>query len=213
MPAGSLPKAEMSLSPIKKLTGRAVPVEGDDIDTDRIIPARYMRCVTFDGLGEFLFRDIRQTPEGKSKNHPIDQPRFKGATILVSGINFGCGSSREHAPQAIVRAGFKAVIAGNFAEIFFGNSTTLGLPCLSAKKNDLEELTRLVSAEPQTEVEIDLEKLKVTAGQLSFPVTLKASAQQGLLSGRYDAIADLLANLPKVKEMASNIPGPTVPSS
>ncbi len=201
----------MSLSPIRKISGRAVPVEGDDIDTDRIIPARYMRCVTFDGLGDFLFRDIRQTPEGKSKNHPIDQVQFQGATILVSGMNFGCGSSREHAPQAIVRAGFQAVIAGNFAEIFFGNSTTLGLPCVSAKKEDLQALTQLVTREPATQVEIDLEKLKVTAGKLSFPVTMKASAQQGLLSGRFDAIADLLANLPKVKDLAARIPGPTSP--
>ena len=195
----------MSLSPIKKVAGRAVPVEGDDIDTDRIIPARYMRCVTFDGLGEFLFRDIRQTPEGKSTNHPIDQAQFKGSTILVSGMNFGCGSSREHAPQAIVRAGFKAVIAGNFAEIFFGNSTTLGLPCVTAKKEDLKALTQLIKKDPTTEVQIDLEKLKVTAGSLSFSVTMKASAQQGLLSGRYDAIADLLANLPKVKELAARL--------
>ena len=195
----------MSLSPIKKVTGRAVPVEGDDIDTDRIIPARYMRCVTFDGLGEFLFRDIRQSSDGKSTNHPIDQAKFKGSTILVSGMNFGCGSSREHAPQAIVRAGFKAVIAGNFAEIFFGNSTTLGLPCVAAKKEDLQALTQLISSEPNTEVEIDLEKLQVKAGKLSFPVTMKASAQQGLLSGRYDAIADLLANLPKVKELAARL--------
>jgi 3-isopropylmalate/(R)-2-methylmalate dehydratase small subunit len=195
----------MSLSPIKKVTGSAVPVEGDDIDTDRIIPARYMRCVTFDGLGEFLFRDIRQTQDGKSTNHSIDQAKYQGATILVSGMNFGCGSSREHAPQAIVRAGFKAVIAGNFAEIFFGNSTTLGLPCVSAKKEDLQALTQLISSEPNTKVEIDLEKLKVTAGKLSFPVTMKVSAQQGLLSGRYDAIADLLANLPKAQELAARL--------
>jgi 3-isopropylmalate/(R)-2-methylmalate dehydratase small subunit len=205
MLAKFLPKIDMSLSPIKKITGRAVPVEGDDIDTDRIIPARYMRCVTFDGLGEFLFRDIRQTQDGKSTNHTIDQAKFKGATILVSGMNFGCGSSREHAPQAIVRAGFKAVIAGNFAEIFFGNSTTLGLPCLSAKKEDLQALTQLISSEPSTEVGINLENLKVTAGKLSFPVTMKASAQQGLLSGRYDAIADLLTNLPKVQELAERL--------
>jgi 3-isopropylmalate/(R)-2-methylmalate dehydratase small subunit len=195
----------MSLSPIKKVTGRAVPVEGDDIDTDRIIPARYMRCVTFDGLGEFLFRDIRQTPDGKSTNHSIDQAKYQGATILVSGMNFGCGSSREHAPQAIVRAGFKAVIAGNFAEIFFGNSTTLGLPCVSAKKEDLQTLTQLISSEPNTEVAIDLENLKVTAGKISFSVTMKGSAQQGLLSGRYDAIADLLTNLPKVQELAARL--------
>jgi len=201
----------MSLAPIRRITGRAVPVQGDDIDTDRIIPARYMRCVTFDGLGEFLFRDIRQTPEGKSKFHPIDQPKHQGATILVSGMNFGCGSSREHAPQAIVRAGFQAVIAGNFAEIFFGNSTTLGLPCVSVQPKDLQTLTKLVSEKPETEVEIDLEKLTVKAGPLSLAVTLKASAQQGLLSGRYDAIADLLTNLPKVKDLASSIPGPTLP--
>ena len=205
MLAKFLPKIDMSLSPIKKITGRAVPVEGDDIDTDRIIPARYMRCVTFDGLGEFLFRDIRQTQDGKSTNHTIDQAKFKGATILVSGMNFGCGSSREHAPQAIVRAGFKAVIAGNFAEIFFGNSTTLGLPCVSARKEDLQALTQLISSEPSTEVGINLENLKVTAGKLSFPVTMKASAQQGLLTGRYDAIADLLTNLPKVQELAARL--------
>ena len=205
MLAKFLPKIDMSLSPIKKITGRAIPVEGDDIDTDRIIPARYMRCVTFDGLGEFLFRDIRQTQDGKSTNHTIDQAKFKGATILVSGMNFGCGSSREHAPQAIVRAGFKAVIAGNFAEIFFGNSTTLGLPCVSAKKEDLQALTQLISSEPSTEVGINLENLKVTAGKLSFAVTMKASAQQGLLSGRYDAIADLLTNLPKVQELAARL--------
>lgn len=205
MPAKFLSKIDMSLSPIKKISGRAVPVEGDDIDTDRIIPARYMRCVTFDGLGEFLFRDIRQTPDGKSTNHSIDQAKYKGATILVSGMNFGCGSSREHAPQAIVRAGFKAVIAGNFAEIFFGNSTTLGLPCVSAKKEDLQALTQLISSEPSTEVAIDLEKLTVNAGKLSFSVTMKGSARQGLLSGRYDAIADLLANLPKVQELAARL--------
>ena len=199
----------MSLSPIAQVTGRAVVVAGDDIDTDRIIPARYMRCITFDGLGEYLFRDVRQTPEGKGTNHPIDDPQYKGATILISGMNFGCGSSREHAPQAIARAGFKAVIAGGFAEIFFGNSTTLGLPCATAARKDLNALISLIQKDPTTFVKIDVEKLQVTAGPLSFPVTLKASAQQGLLSGRYDAIADLLANLPKVKELAGRIPSAT----
>ena len=199
----------MSLSPIAQVTGRGVVVAGDDIDTDRIIPARYMRCITFDGLGEYLFRDVRQTPEGKSTNHPIDDPKYKGATILISGMNFGCGSSREHAPQAIARAGFKAVIAGGFAEIFFGNSTTLGLPCATAARKDLTALMSLIQRDPTTLVKFDVEKLQVTAGPLSFPVTLKASAQQGLLSGRYDAIADLLTNLPKVKELADKIPSAT----
>ncbi|MFA9196105.1 MAG: 3-isopropylmalate dehydratase small subunit 2 [Aliarcobacter sp.] len=199
----------MPLSPIAQVTGRAVVVAGDDIDTDRIIPARYMRCITFDGLGEYLFRDVRQTPEGKGTDHPIDDPQYKGATILISGMNFGCGSSREHAPQAIARAGFKAVIAGGFAEIFFGNSTTLGLPCATATRKDLIALMSLIQKDPTTLVKIDVEKLQVTAGPLSFPVSLKASAQQGLLSGRYDAIADLLANLPKVKELADRIPSAT----
>ena len=201
----------MSLSPIAQVTGRAVVVAGDDIDTDRIIPARYMRCITFDGLGEYLFRDVRQTPEGKSTNHPIDDPKYKGATVLISGMNFGCGSSREHAPQAIARAGFKAVIAGGFAEIFFGNSTTLGLPCATAARKDLTALMSLIQKDPSTLVKIDVEKLQVTAGSLSFPVSLKASAQQGLLSGRYDAIADLLANLPKVKELAAQVPCAAIP--
>ena len=201
----------MSLSPIAQVTGRGVVVAGDDIDTDRIIPARYMRCITFDGLGEYLFRDVRQTPEGKSTNHPIDDPKYKGATVLISGMNFGCGSSREHAPQAIARAGFKAVIAGGFAEIFFGNSTTLGLPCATAARKDLTALMSIIQKDPSTLVKIDVEKLQVTAGSLSFPVTLKASAQQGLLSGRYDAIADLLANLPKVKELAAQVPCAAIP--
>ena len=201
----------MSLSPIAQVTGRGVVVAGDDIDTDRIIPARYMRCITFDGLGEYLFRDVRQTPEGKSTNHPIDDPKYKGATVLISGMNFGCGSSREHAPQAIARAGFKAVIAGGFAEIFFGNSTTLGLPCATAARKDLTALMSIIQKDPSTLVKIDVEKLQVTAGSLSFPVSLKASAQQGLLSGRYDAIADLLANLPKVKELAAQVPSAAIP--
>ena len=201
----------MSLSPIIQVAGHAVVVAGDDIDTDRIIPARYMRCITFDGLGEYLFRDVRQTPEGKSTNHPIDDPKYKGATILISGMNFGCGSSREHAPQAIARAGFKAVIAGGFAEIFFGNSTTLGLPCATATRKDLTALMNLIEKDPTTLIKIDVEKLQVTAGPLSFPVTLKPSAQQGLLSGRYDAIADLLSNLPKVKTLSATIRSATSP--
>lgn len=124
----------MSLSPILKVSGRAVPVEGDDIDTDRIIPARYMRCVTFDGLGEFLFRDIRQTPEGKTKNHPIDQAKFKGATILVSGINFGCGSSREHAPQAIVRQGFRRSSPETLPKSFLAIAPPWDFPASLPKK-------------------------------------------------------------------------------
>ncbi|NCQ34990.1 isopropylmalate isomerase, partial [bacterium] len=115
----------MASEPIKQVTGTGVYVAGDDIDTDRIIPARFMKCITFDGLGEYLFYDVRKTEDGADKPHNLNDPRFSGASILISGNNFGCGSSREHAPQSIRRAGFRAVIAGSFAEIFYGNSTNL----------------------------------------------------------------------------------------
>lgn len=119
----------MPLEKIIQVTGRGVYVPGDDIDTDRIIPARFMKCVTFDGLGEFAFYDERKREDGSDKPYPLNDARFLGASILLSGSNFGCGSSREHAPQALYRYGFRAVLAESFAEIFFGNSTTLGMPC------------------------------------------------------------------------------------
>jgi len=132
----------MALGPITKVSGRAVPVLGDDIDTDRIIPARYLKCVTFDGIGQFAFYDERFDNKGKSKGHPIDNPKFKGANIILSGNNFGCGSSREHAPQAIKRAGFDAIVAESFAEIFFGNALTLGLVCVTMPKEKISELAK-----------------------------------------------------------------------
>src|ERR1035437_9910533 len=134
----------MALDKITRVSGRAVHVPGNDIDTDRIIPARYLKCVTFDGLGEFLFYDVRKNEDGSNKPHPLNEPRFKGATVLLSGANFGCGSSREHAPQAIQKYGFRAVIAENFAEIFFGNSTTLGMPCVCASREDIAKLATAV---------------------------------------------------------------------
>ena len=121
----------MPLEKISQVSGQAVYVPGDDIDTDRIIPARFMKCVTFDGLGEYLFYDMKFKEDGSKKEHPLNDPRFINASIMLSGSNFGCGSSREHAPQSLYRAGFRAVIAGNFAEIFFGNSINLGMPCIS----------------------------------------------------------------------------------
>src|SRR5690606_12746903 len=133
-----------------------VHIPGSDIDTDRIIPARFMKCVTFDGLGEFLFYDVRHEPDGTPKDHPLNDPRFAGASILVSGINFGCGSSREHAPQAISKAGFRAVVAQSFAEIFFGNCATLGIPCVTASAADLETLGAAVEADPSLELAIDV---------------------------------------------------------
>lgn len=195
----------MALEKITKITGRAVNVPGNDIDTDRIIPARFMKCVTFDGLGEFLFYDVRKNPDGTDKPHPLNDARFKGATILLSGSNFGCGSSREHAPQAIQKYGFKAVIAENFAEIFFGNSTGLGIPCVSATREDIAKISAAVEKNPQTEVVIDLVQQEVRFAGQSVKITTRDSARDALVNGRWDPIGELLDGLPAVKQTAGTL--------
>ena len=196
----------MSLAKITSIFGRAVNVPGNDIDTDRIIPARFMKCVTFDGLGEFLFYDVRKQLDGTEKSHPLNEPRFKGATILLSGANFGCGSSREHAPQAIAKYGFKAVIAENFAEIFFGNSTTLGMPCVTASREDIAKISAFTEADPQGEVVIDLVKLEVRFGGQTVKIAQRESARDALVNGRWDAIGELIDGLPAVKITAGKLP-------
>ncbi len=196
----------MSLPKITQITGRAVAVPGDDIDTDRIIPARYMKCVTFDGLGEFMFYDVRFEENGKPRAHPLNDEKYKGATILISGNNFGCGSSREHAPQAIYRYGFRAVIAEGFAEIFFGNSTTLGMPCVTVSKADRQALQALVEKDPKTELSIDLEKKSIRAGGKTFPCEIRESALHGLTTGHWDPIAELLESGKEVDSVAARLP-------
>jgi 3-isopropylmalate/(R)-2-methylmalate dehydratase small subunit len=196
----------MALESIHTVQGRAVVVPGDDIDTDRIIPARYMKVVTFDGLGEFLFRDVRFDEEGNARKHPLNDARFSGASVLISGANFGCGSSREHAPQSIYRAGFRAVVAESFAEIFFGNSTTLGMPCVSLERADLERLAALIAAEPQLEIAIDLEALELRAGGRRFAVTMPASAREALLTGGWDPLGELLTGTEAVDRVAERLP-------
>jgi 3-isopropylmalate/(R)-2-methylmalate dehydratase small subunit len=197
----------MALAKITSVTGRAVPVVGNDIDTDRIIPARFMKCVTFDGLGEFLFHDVRKdTTTGRDTAHPLNAARFKGATILLSGANFGCGSSREHAPQAIQKYGFKAVIAESYAEIFFGNSTTLGLPCVTAAREDIAKITAAVEQDPQTEVVIDLVKREARFAGQTVKIAQRESARDALINGRWDAIGELLDGIPAVKATARQLP-------
>jgi 3-isopropylmalate/(R)-2-methylmalate dehydratase small subunit len=196
----------MSLAKITSLTGRAVQVAGNDIDTDRIIPARFMKCVTFDGLGEFLFYDVRKHADGTDKAHPLNEPRFRGATILLSGANFGCGSSREHAPQALQKYGFRAVVAEGYAEIFFGNSTTLGIPCVSAKREDIAQIAATVEQDPATEVTIDLVKQEIRFAGQCVPCTLRESARDALVNGRWDAIGELLDGVPAVKATAAKLP-------
>jgi len=196
----------MALAKITSLAGRAVSVLGNDIDTDRIIPARFMKCVTFDGLGEFLFYDVRKNADGSDKPHPLNDARFKGATILLSGANFGCGSSREHAPQAIQKYGFKAVIAENFAEIFFGNSTTLGMPCVTAAREDIARIATALEKNPQTDVTIDLVKQEIRFAGQTVPGQIRDTARDALVNGRWDAIGELLDGIPAVKEAAKKLP-------
>ncbi len=195
----------MALEKIAKVSGRGVPVPGDDIDTDRIIPARFMKCVTFDGLGEYVFYDVRFDEEGNVRQHPLNEERYNGASILISGNNFGCGSSREHAPQAIYRAGFRAVIAEGFAEIFFGNSTQLGMPCVSVDKDNLASLRKAVEADPAIEITIDLDKLTVCFGANHIPCSIRKGARLALLEGKWDPILDLLDGAEEVDKVVSGL--------
>ncbi len=196
----------MALEKLIKVAGRGVYVAGEDIDTDRIIPARFMKCVTFDGLGEYAFYDERRNADGSEKAHPLNDPRFLGASILLSGSNFGCGSSREHAPQALYRSGFRAVLAESFAEIFFGNSTTLGIPCAVLSKADIAALADLVNRDPAQLITLDLLEGKVSAADMDFQASLPSHAHEALVSGKWDAIADLLEGIPDIKKVAATLP-------
>jgi 3-isopropylmalate/(R)-2-methylmalate dehydratase small subunit len=196
----------MALEKISRVTGRGVYVAGDDIDTDRIIPARFMKCVTFDGLGQYLFYDVRHDETGALKDHPLNDARFAGATILLSNANFGCGSSREHAPQALAKHGIKAVVAESFAEIFFGNSTTLAMPCVSVSRDAVLALAAAIEKNPALELTIDLEKNTVSAGELSFPAAIKPGARDSLLKGEWDPIGQLLDGAEKTKQVAAKLP-------
>ena len=196
----------MALAKISQVAGRGVFVPGNDIDTDRIIPARFMKCVSFDGLGEFVFFDVRKNEDGSPKQHPLNEPRFQGATVLLSGANFGCGSSREHAPQAIQKYGFRAIIAEGYAEIFFGNSTTLGIPCVTATREDIAKVAAAIEANPQTEVVVDLAALEVRFGGQKIKITMRESARDALVNGRWDAIGELLEGVPQVQELAKKLP-------
>ena len=196
----------MALKKILEVTGTCVPAAGDDVDTDRIIPARYLKCVTFEGLGEFLFYDVRFDENGQLTNSPLNDARFTGATILIAGRNFGCGSSREHAPQAIYRYGFRAIVAENFAEIFFGNSTTLGLPCVTVSRQDLVRIRHIVESEPKTVMTIDLLEETIRLGSDELLASIPPSARDALIHGRWDPIADLLEGLPSVERRVEQLP-------
>ena len=196
----------MALAKINQLTGTALYIPGSDIDTDRIIPARFMKCVTFDGLGAYLFHDARVDENGAKKGHPLDDPRFAGASILLSNANFGCGSSREHAPQALAKHGIRAIVAESFAEIFFGNSTTLGMPCVSVSHEDVEALARVIEAQPSVPVTIDLVAGTVSAGSVTVRSSMKPAARDALVNGEWDPIAQLLDGAEATRKVAAELP-------
>lgn len=191
---------------ILTVRGRGLPLVGDDIDTDRIMPARHLRAITFDGLEQHLFGDDRAHAAREGRVHPVDDPRFAGARVLVVNRNFGCGSSREHAPQAIVRWGIGAVIGESFSEIFFGNAVMLGLPAVTAAPADIAALQAAIAADPGLELHLDLETMLATAGALSMPVHLPAAARDALVTGRWDGLSLLLHDFGDVTAAAARLP-------
>lgn len=191
---------------IKHMQGRGIPVRGNDIDTDRIIPARFMKCLTFSGLGIYAFNDERVDGNGRSKNHPFDNKKWTGNPILVGNANFGCGSSREHAPQALRDYGIRGIIAESFAEIFAGNCSSLGIPALTLEPSSIEELQSLIEEEPETDISIDIDKLTVSAGKNNWKANMPVAYQQSLLDGTWDSTAVLAQSMNLVKQVADNLP-------
>jgi 3-isopropylmalate/(R)-2-methylmalate dehydratase small subunit len=188
---------------IERVAGRACVLRGNDIDTDRIIPARFLRCVSFDGLGEHAFEDDRAQAKG---NHPLDDERFAGASVLVVGHGFGSGSSREHAPQALLHRGFRVFVGGSFAEIFAGNCTAMGLPCVTLADGDLGALMDSVELDPAQEVVVDLEASRLACRAGSFALAIPDGARQQLLGGSWDATSVLLEAGEAIEDMAQRLP-------
>ena len=188
---------------VQNVSGTALIIQGEDIDTDRIIPARFLKCVSFDALGDQVFADDRLELAGK---HPFDQERFKGASILIVNGNFGCGSSREHAPQALMRWGIRAVVGVSFAEIFFGNCLALGIPCASASPDQILAIQALVNDDATLHWTLDLDQMALASDQDRWDVTMDPGPRDMLRSGRWDATSQLLDNSSKVKTLMDGIP-------
>lgn len=186
---------------VTTIAGRAVPVGGDDIDTDRIMPARYLRAITFEGLDQHVFEDDRKTTR-----HPFDDPRFAGASVLLVNSNFGCGSSREHAPQGLQRWGIQVVVGESFAEIFFGNSGMIGMPCVTASPQDIRTLMQMVETDPATVLSIDLIRGVCEAGGRTFPIGLPVNVRDAFVSGAWDTTGQLLDRYEEVDATAARLP-------
>jgi len=191
------------VSEVKQISSQAVPLLGNDIDTDRIIPARYLKAITFDDLREGVFVDDRKALNGE---HPFDQIQYQGANILIVNRNFGCGSSREHAPQALAKWGIKALIGESFAEIFFGNCVAMGIPCVTAEAEVVKQLQELVMANSQEVVSISLEKLQVEIGDFTASVVMSEGTRSAFIAGTWDACGQLVANAQQVKATAAKLP-------
>jgi 3-isopropylmalate/(R)-2-methylmalate dehydratase small subunit len=191
---------------VDKISGRAIPLRGNDIDTDRIIPARYLKSVTFEGLETHAFEDDRKQLEARGQLHPFSNPIYSGAKILIVNGNFGCGSSREHAPQAIQRWGIRAVIGESFSEIFFGNSVALGMPCLTVGAEDAEALLSAVEANPQVEVSLSVTAQTVEVNGRKYRASIPAGAREAFTAGTWDATGLLLDDFDQVRNVAKNLP-------
>jgi len=194
------------MSAITRVEGRALPLPGDDVDTDRIIPARFLISVTFDGLEAHVFEDDRKARAATASPHPFDAPAFAGASILLVNRNFGCGSSREHAPQALRRWGIRAIVGESFSEIFFGNSLALGLPCVIAAPEVARALQEAARREPSLPVEVDLASKTVRTGSLSAAISLPDAVREAFLSGGWDATGLLLERYEEVEAVAKKLP-------
>jgi 3-isopropylmalate/(R)-2-methylmalate dehydratase small subunit len=186
----------------KAITGRGLPLPGHDIDTDRIIPARYLKSVTFEGLGEAVFGDARK----QDREHPFNQAAYQGASVLVVGANFGCGSSREHAPEALRRWGIQGLVGVSFAEIFFGNCTALGIPCLTVEAGEAEWLQRAIAREPNRPVTLDVEREEVRFADRVIPARIPPGTKSQLVTGTWNATSVLLEAGQAIEETARRLP-------
>ncbi|MBI2986250.1 MAG: 3-isopropylmalate dehydratase small subunit [Deltaproteobacteria bacterium] len=191
---------------IAKVTGTAVPIRGNDIDTDRIIPARYLKEITFARMGEYPFYDERFDSEGKPKSHPFNDPKYQGASILLVNKNFGCGSSREHAPQALFRFGIHAIVGESFAAIFAGNCVMMGMPTVTVTSIEIEELMKAVESNPRGVLSLDLEKKSLSCRERQIRFDIPDSYRSALMTGSWDCTSMLHANLDKAKKAAAKLP-------